>query len=519
MSKVDKPNRKYVVFVALLFLGTAFIVLKSLRVIDFRSTAEKQVDDGNELAHIYCKRCHEFPDPSLIDKKTWTNGVLPGMARQFKLDDFNGHYGLTTESTISIPDFEAIEAYYKSAAPAKLTVTRSPSVTDWAIFELEKPKDVSYKPGDEANTVMLSYNPIDKKLYSGDMRNNVYRWSDDLKPEIIATTPSPAVYANFYSSAKSKNTATFTCIGILNPNDLLKGSLTELNLEKKNDASVLLTDSLPRPVQTVAADFNKDGLLDYVTCGFGYNKGSLFLLTQTKDHHFKKSVLRDMPGSEQVFTGDFNNDGYPDLMVLFAQADEGIWMFLNDKKGGFISKNILHFPPIYGSSSFQLADFNHDGKPDILYTCGDNSDLSPVLKPYHGVYIFTNQGNWTFKQTFFYHIDGSSKAIAADFDKDGDLDIATIAYFPDFKENPQQGFVYLEQTAPDQFKAHEIPVNDYGRWLTMEVADMNNDGYPDVILGNFSIAGRELMNQKGVIKTWDKFLPLIVLKNKAGSKH
>ena len=97
-------------------------------------------------------------------------------------------------------------------------------------------------------------------------------------------------------------------------------------------------------MQTISADFNKDGLLDYVTCGFGRNIGGLYLFIQQKDHSYKKTIVRDAPGGEQIVTGDFNNDGYPDLMCLFAQADEGIWMFLNDKKGGFTTKNILHFP-------------------------------------------------------------------------------------------------------------------------------------------------------------------------------
>ena len=75
-------------------------------------------------------------------------------------------------------------------------------------------------------------------------------------------------------------------------------------------------------------------------------------------------------------------------------------MFLNDKKGGFTSTNLLRFPPVYGSSSFQLVDFNNDGKPDILYTSGDNSDYSKVLKSFHGVYIFLNQGDFKFKQCY-----------------------------------------------------------------------------------------------------------------------
>ena len=517
MRKTRTPFVKYLLFIIIPFFAVIAIVLRCCSGNIFMSAEEKQIADGKVLAHTYCISCHQFPDPSLVDKDTWIRGVLPAMAQQLKLEDFHGKYGLTTQSAISIPDFEAITAYYKSTAPRALKIPKDNAVSDWAIFSLVKPQNTSYAKGNEANTLMLAYNPADKKLYSSDMRSNLYSWNSVLEPQLITKTPSPAVGANFYSAGSNNNLCIFTCIGILNPNDLLKGSIIELNLSaNKNTKPVVIADSLPRPVQTISADFNKDGLLDYVTCGFGRNKGGLYLFTQQKDHHFKKEVIREVAGGEQLITGDFNNDGYTDVMCLFAQGDEGVWMFLNDKKGGFVTKNILRFPPVYGSSSFQLVDFNHDGKPDILYTCGDNSDYSPILKPYHGVYIFTNQGNWTFKQTWFHHIDGSMKAIAADFDHDGDLDIATISYFPDFKDHPKQGFTYLEQTKPNEFIAHEIPVNDYGRWLTMEVADIDNDGYPDVVLGNFSITGHALINQKGIKQNWDKFMPFIVLKNNSG---
>jgi hypothetical protein len=196
-----------------------------------------------------------------------------------------------------------------------------------------------------------------------------------------------------------------------------------------------------------------------------------------------------------------------------------ITLFLNDHKGGFTTQTLLRFPAVYGSSSFQLIDLNHDGKPDILYTCGDNSDYSKVLKPYHGVYIFTNQGNWKFKQTYFYHINGCTKAIAADFSHNGNLDIATIAYFADFAHQPEEGFTYLEQTGLNQYRAHRVPIDQYGRWLTMEVADVDGDGYDDVILGNFAATGRGLVNQSGFARKWDMHIPLVILKNMAGKKH
>jgi hypothetical protein len=164
------------------------------------------------------------------------------------------------------------------------------------------------------------------------------------------------------------------------------------------------------------------------------------------------------------------------------------------------------------------VDVNNDGKLDIVYTCGDNNDYSPIFKPYHGVYIFTNQGNWKFIQTYFYHINGCSKAIAADFDKDGDLDLAVIAFFPDYKYHPTEGFIYHEQVSPGKFKVHEVPVNLLGRWISMEAGDIDGDGDTDLVLGNFSVGAQGLMNQKDYKPNWDMYEPIIVLQNKTIKK-
>jgi hypothetical protein len=119
-------------------------------------------------------------------------------------------------------------------------------------------------------------------------------------------------------------------------------------------------------------------------------------------------------------------------------------------------------------------------------------------------------GNWDFKQKWFYPIDGCTKAIAADFDGDGDLDIATSAFYTDLKNNPAEGFIYFEQVSPFNFKAHAIPVSKYGRWFTMDVGDYNNDGKPDIVLGNYATG---FMTQGGFKPFWDTKTPFIVLEN------
>ena len=233
-----------------------------------------------------------------------------------------------------------------------------------------------------------------------------------------------------------------------------------------------------------------------------------------QDGSFQKNTIVGIPGAVQVLTDDFNNDGWQDLMVLFAHDDESIRLFINNKKGSFTIKKLLSFPPVYGSTSFQLVDFNNDGLKDILYTSGDNADISKILKPYHGVYIYLDKGDFKFEPAFFYPVNGCSKAIAADFDADGDLDIVSIAFFADFKNNAAEKFLYFEQDKPLHFIPHSPPIENAGRWICMDVSDYDKDGDPDIILGNFA---KYFINDKTYKPGWDMHTPMIVLENKSNT--
>ena len=48
---------------------------------------------------------------------------------------------------------------------------------------------------------------------------------------------------------------------------------------------------------------------------------------------------------------------------------------------------------------------------------------------------------------------GAYKAMARDFDGDGDLDIAAISFYPEFDAATPESFVYLENTGGMKFNA------------------------------------------------------------------
>lgn len=470
-------------------------------------------EDGRSLSKKTCGSCHEYPSANLLDQESWTEHVLPAMAPKLGIKVYAGSQYVndpSSHTSVTYLEWLKIVEYYKSAAPKVLSKVH-PAIAplnDWGVFALHKP---SYKVP-VATTTLVVFDSISHSIYTSEALNgNLYKWSPDLQLKGKMQFNSPAVDAKF-TKLNGKANGFFTFIGSMKAIDIANGNLADIDLnnfngaEKGND----IADSLPRPVQSLPADFNKDGLTDWLVCGFGHNTGGLYWYKQLANKTYQKLTISSMPGAAHAVIGDFNHDGWPDVACLFAQAEEGVWLFLNNHSGGFTTSNLLRFPPVYGSSSFQFADFNNDGRPDILYTSGDNSDYSKVLKPYHGVYIYLNQGGFKYKKAWFYPVNGATKAVAADFNGDGKKDVALIAFFADLLHNPSEGFTYFEQGKLMQFTPHNLPIAKEGRWISMDVADYNADGKPDIILGNFSLG---FINEDGFKPNWNTTTPFIVLEN------
>ena len=449
-------------------------------------------NSGQVLAERYCQMCHMFPEPGLLDKNTWQQSVLPnmGMRLGIKTKGVDPFEDLDPEDErivrnlniypeqplISEADWSKIVDYYVQNAPIKLGTQPTPVALEKEIMPF-KSQFISIGVGKLPKVSLLSFNKITSELFIGD-NDNLYTLKNT--GEIVNNWKlnSPAAHIEF----EENSDPLLLTLGKFRPSDQELGRLSSLKTKANNLSSGIDISKLRRPVYFASGDLNGDKKKDVVVCSFGNYGGKLSWFDgyeNTKEH-----ILSNLPGARMVEIMDLNGDQRPDIVALMAQAYEQISIYYNKGQGDFEEEKVLEFSPVHGVSYFELADFNNDGYQDILLTNGDNWDYSNVDKPYQGLRIYLNDGHNHFKEAFFYPMYGCSKAMARDFDNDGDLDIVGASFYADLKD-PKESFVYLVNNGNLKFTASFHPDAMYGKWLTMEVADFNGDNRLDVMLGSF----------------------------------
>ena len=464
------------------------------------------------LARRHCSTCHAFPEPSLLTKKSWESGVFPEMAYRMGLDV--SRLPMTTplelkvilnaipaKPMVTVEEWEKIKAYYVQRAPDTL-----PSSAPKTFFPLDQfdPSILRLPVTNNTALTMVQFDQASKTFFVGTRKGKLFRLSASLQVQDSIQLESPPSRIAFESTGDHK----VALMGIMDPNDRPAGAIVQLTW-KGNEP--LLIDSLKRPVYVEQADLNNDDQKDLVVSAFGNLTGALLAYEKTRDNNYKAHLVHSFPGTRKTVIRDFNGDGLADILALITQGDEHIALFTNRGDFRFSYQVLLKFPPVYGCSYFELCDFNKDGSPDILLTNGDNADYSTILKPYHGIRIFLNDGKNEFTEALFYPMHGASMAHARDFDEDGDADIAAISFFPDFRKHPEQSFIYLENAAGELI-AHGTPLAASSRWITMESADIDNDDDLDVLLAALTFPNGV---PDSIYQDWGKKkASLLVLRNK-----
>ena len=449
---------------------------------------------GEQLAYAYCQQCHQFADPKLLSAEVWTEGVLPKMGHRLGIwrhrseavrglgmmeEYLVNQAGIYPDSPlISRENWEKIVSYYAENASHDSVTTYFPEKVSPLFKAVPDPKQNLFPL-----LTLMAYDEQEQRLYLGEREGAFSIFGNGRAAIRQHQTDGPAIarLGNIDGSDY------ILSMGIMDPSNQAKGVL----YRQHDDSLQKVAVQLRRPVHMLAHDLNEDGEQDIILSEFGNNLGELSVLFCQNGRPVSKQTLMQEAGIRKTIAQDWNGDGKEDLLLLVSQGDERISLLEKEATGSYREKVLLRFPSVYGSSYFELADFNGDGLQDILYVNGDNADYSYALKPYHGIRIFLNQGDGQLKESFFFPMFGATEATAHDFDQDGDLDIAGIAYFADFEGNPNSSAVYLENQSSKKpaFTAWQLPGAEKGRWLRMEVADTDHDGDQDILLASNTIVG------------------------------
>lgn len=449
---------------------------------------------GKTLADAYCGACHVKPEPDLLDKLTWQTSVLPDMRRRMGLileEDFGHAVGedidapagiYAAEPLISREDWALMESYYLENAPDKLAENALdfgllPENSSW---RLKEPRTNKKRPN---LSTFVRWEDRGKVLFVGDRYRQVFKF--DVKNNLILDSiqvASPASDILF----QGENSFDLLTMGVMDPSNTSIGRLESFRDFDENAANLLL-DSLTRPVHFSYADLTGNGENELIVCHFGHHVGKLTWYEKS-GNGYTMNYLNNRPGARRTIIEDVNGDGKPDVIALMTQAKEGVYVYLNQGKGKFKEYEWLSFSPLFGSSDFVYEDIDGDGHKDIVLVSGDNADLSPILKPYHGLRIFLNDGKNNFAESYFQPFHGASALIVEDFTGNGHKDIAVISYFPKRDEGQKANFLFFENHGELAFSLSKKQA--LGEWslMTMDTGDITGNGKNDLILGGFDFA-------------------------------
>jgi hypothetical protein len=462
---------------------------------------------GRELAEKYCAACHLFPEPELLTKTAWIHHIQPEMAKWLGIErvDYEGMADgkVLQEAAVFPPspiiaeeDWFAIWDYYRAAAPNRPLPQASKPVARVGLkqFRVKKLNPHNGAP----MTSLVKIDAERKRLFVGDAIGNTLF---TLNPageviERLRLTSGPV------SLALRDSGLYLTLIGRFFPSEAEEGAVRLIPNEGVKSAPRPLLEKLRRPTDTVVTHLNAGRREDLIVCSYGNRLGRFSWFEGQEGGGYEEHVLLDRPGAIRADVRDFNSDGRPDIIVMTAQAREGIYLFLNQGRNEFKMETLLEFPPSWGLAGFELVDFNKDGKIDLLVANGDNGDFALPLKSYHGVRLYLNDGSNHFREVLFYPMHGAYKAVARDFDGDGDLDIAAIAFYPDFERESPESFVYLENLGGMKFDASTCAESNAGRWMVMDAGDLDGDGDEDIVLGSFVRGPTTMPVPQGMRDSW-----------------
>lgn len=233
-----------------------------------------------------------------------------------------------------------------------------------------------------------------------------------------------------------------------------------------------------------AADMNHDGRMDLVALS---EAPSMNVVEGTFGIgiFFNEPTgwrLQKITGSEGLFgdditVGEVNGDGIPDIAVGSLDDKRPQFVWLSDGNGGWQAASAEGLPPYIVAWSVQLADFDHDGKDELLMGVG-------------GAQIYENGGprvykwdgtRWNDLSQGLPQVSWVCGVTATDLDRDGKLEIVTAGMYTETLH------VYEQQPNGEWRERVQLKVADEKKWRNYKVRAVSADKEQrEVIVANYA---------------------------------
>ncbi len=276
----------------------------------------------------------------------------------------------------------------------------------------------------------------------------------------------------------------------------MRFGLVMLGRPYRSNAPLDVIAQLSNPSHISMVDFDRDGVKDFFVADLGeylpsdHTHGSVVLLRGTREGKYQQLALDGWPRVAAVEMADVNGDGTEDVAVAaFGWRKVGNLTLLENHTVDYAQPSFVPrvLDPRPGAIRAVPTDLNKDGKVDLV---------ALFAQQFETVVGFVNDGTGGFTPQVLYTAPhpnwGSSGIEVADLDRDGDPDVILTHgdTFDDQIIKPYHGIQWLENRGTFPFVEHALA--DMPGVSVARAADLDGDGDLDIVAGAFIAGGADI---------------------------